>query len=115
MCTALDGVLQRVISVIKTSVLYLRRHNKKPIFAKNSDIPTRETKEREKTCRETLGKFFYDLAKTCFAAIVVGNLISFFTEEEKGVFPLFIIGILTTIVLARVGYLILKNGKRWKD
>lgn len=32
-----------------------------------------ETKEKRKMGRETLGKFFYDLAKTTFAVMVVGN------------------------------------------
>lgn len=30
----------------------------------------KEVKEKEKISRETLGKFFYDLAKTSFAAMV---------------------------------------------
>lgn len=32
----------------------------------------KEVKEKEKISRETLGKFFYDLAKTLFAAMVAG-------------------------------------------
>ena len=32
----------------------------------------KEVKEKEKTSRETLGKFFYDLAKISFTALVVG-------------------------------------------
>lgn len=30
----------------------------------------KEVKEKEKTSRETLGKFFYDLAKISFTALV---------------------------------------------
>lgn len=33
----------------------------------------KEVKEKEKTSRETLGKFFYDLAKISFTALVVGK------------------------------------------
>ena len=34
----------------------------------------KEVKEKDKVRRETLGKFFYDLAKLTFAAIVLGGL-----------------------------------------
>lgn len=37
----------------------------------------KEVKEKEKISRETLGKFFYDLAKTSFAAMVAGGAVSF--------------------------------------
>lgn len=37
----------------------------------------KEVKEKEKISRETLGKFFYDLAKTSFAAMVAGGLCHF--------------------------------------
>ena len=37
----------------------------------------KEVKEKEKTSRETLGKFFYDLAKISFTALVVGSVVSF--------------------------------------
>lgn len=36
----------------------------------------KEVKEKEKTSRETLGKFFYDLAKISFTALVVGSVVS---------------------------------------
>ena len=43
----------------------------------------KEVKEKEKISRETLGKFFYDLAKTSFAAMVAGGAVSFFTREGE--------------------------------
>lgn len=35
-----------------------------------------ELKERDKTSRENLGKFFYDLAKLSFATLVIGSTAS---------------------------------------
>ena len=35
----------------------------------------KETRERERTSREVLGKFFYDLAKLIFAAMVMGGIV----------------------------------------
>lgn len=35
----------------------------------------KEVKERDKSRRENLGKFFYDLAKLTFAAIVLGEML----------------------------------------
>ena len=43
----------------------------------------KEVKEKEKTSRETLGKFFYDLAKISFTALVVGSVVSVATQQEK--------------------------------
>lgn len=37
----------------------------------------KEVKEKEKISRENLGKFFYDLGKTSFTAMVVGGAVSF--------------------------------------
>ena len=35
----------------------------------------RDGKERDKSRRENMGKFFYDLAKLTFAAIVLGEML----------------------------------------
>ena len=35
----------------------------------------KESKEREKTSRETLGKYFYDLSKLAFGAMVLGVVV----------------------------------------
>ena len=43
----------------------------------------KEVKEKEKTSRETLGKFFYDLAKISFTALVVGSVVSVATQQRK--------------------------------
>jgi hypothetical protein len=41
----------------------------------------KEVKEKEKVSRETLGKFFYDLAKTSFTVMVAGS--AFYSSQIK--------------------------------
>lgn len=43
-----------------------------------------EEKEREKVSRETLGKFFYDLARICFVAMIIGAIVGFFKKDVSG-------------------------------
>ena len=38
----------------------------------------REDKEKEKTARETLGKYFYDMSKLIFTAVVLTNITALF-------------------------------------
>lgn len=66
-------------------------------------------KENDKTRREKLAGFFYDLAKLCFGGLVVGSLISYSNdgvnmyEITKTVF-----GIASTMVLSKIANEILK-------
>lgn len=70
----------------------------------------KDNKEKEKTSRETLGKFFYDLAKTSFASMVVGDVVAMFLKEHltNNAVGLFVIGVLATIIFAGIGFKILK-------
>ncbi len=74
-------------------------------------MTAKEDREKEKTSRETLGKFFFDLAKTCFAALVVGDFVSIFLGEGDVTLYLVIlaVGIVATVILSRIGYKILKR------
>lgn len=38
----------------------------------------KENKEKEKTARETLGKYFYDMSKLIFTAVVLTNITALF-------------------------------------
>ena len=86
------------------------------IFAKTSmsnfttqQEKQKEVKEKEKLGRETLGKFFYDLAKIAFTALVVGSIVSVTTEQKKLECWLLIgIGLITTFVFARIGHKTMK-------
>lgn len=45
-------------------------------------MPQREDKERIKTARENLGKYFYDLSKTSFAVMVAGNILTILKDDQ---------------------------------
>ncbi len=67
-------------------------------------------KEKEKTSRETLGKFFYNLGKTLFTAMVAGGAVSFFTDSgNDDYWGLLIIGAFSTIVFTYIGYKIIRR------
>lgn len=69
-----------------------------------------EAKEREKTSRETLGKFFYDLAKLVFTAMALVGGVSLIVDEpqiKQGI--LLATGMLLTYIFAAIGYNILKK------
>ena len=69
-----------------------------------------EVKEKEKTSRETLVKFFYDLAKISFTALVVGSVVSVATQQEKvDNWVLILIGIFVTYIFSYIGYKIIKQ------
>lgn len=77
-------------------------------FAKQQE-EHKEAKEREKLSREPLGKFFYDLAKIAFTALVVGSIVSMVTEQKKFEHLLLIaIGIFVTFIFSYVGFKIIK-------
>ena len=78
-------------------------------FTKQLD-EKKDTKEREKTSRETLGKFFYDLAKLVFTAMALVGGISLIVDEpqvKQGI--LMGIGICLTYLFSYIGYNILKG------
>ena len=43
-----------------------------------------ENKEKNKTRREKLAGFFFDLAKLCFATVVLGGFTPLFTNHANG-------------------------------
>ena len=67
----------------------------------------------DRVSRETLGKFFYDLAKLVFAGVVLVNASSIYLSENKAyvayVAFMMISGLILTFGLALLGYLILKR------
>lgn len=44
----------------------------------------REEKEKRRASREMLGKYFYDLSKASFTAMVLGAMLSFFLCNRDG-------------------------------
>ena len=69
-----------------------------------------DLRDIDKVSRETLGKFFYDLAKLVFAGVVLVNASSVYLSENKAyVIFMMISGLVLTFGLALLGYLILKR------
>lgn len=74
----------------------------------------KEKKEKEKTRREALGKFYFDLAKLVFAALVLGGMLSLFQEDSNtfssgNTYIMMILGGVSTVGLVIVGNKILKH------
>lgn len=67
--------------------------------------------EKEKFIRETVIKYFFDLARTCFAAMIIGAIVGFFKKDVSGevCVVLVTVGIFSTTAFASVGYYILKH------
>ena len=71
----------------------------------------KDVKERNKTRRETLGKFFYDLAKVSFTVLVVGipaTLLKTELYDNEVLIALIAAGIAFTLEFAKIGDNILK-------
>lgn len=71
----------------------------------------KEQKEKEKSRRDALGKFLYNLAQTCFTAMVVGATVTFFiTDVSIAAFiALLLMGIFSTVGFASLANNILKR------
>lgn len=74
-------------------------------------VTQKEEKEKQRTSRETLGKFFYDLAKTTFAVMVLGNVATVFIGYTDAVIvsTMIFLGMFITFLFAYVGNKVLKN------
>lgn len=57
------------------------------------DQISKSTEENEKSARESLSKFFYDIAKATFIAMVLGNMATVFgVAEYSGITILLSVG-----------------------
>lgn len=69
-----------------------------------------EARENDKLTRESLGKYFYDLAKVTFTAMVVGGAVTWISDTAKEYsWKLLCVGIATTFILTYIGYKIIKR------
>ena len=69
----------------------------------------RDDKERRRVSRETMGKFFYDLAKLAFAAMsLTGGISLIINEVQIRQIVLLASGIELTYICALIGHRILK-------
>ena len=68
-----------------------------------------EQNNRDRTSRENLGKFFYDLAKLSFATLVIGSTASvIIKEDDVDSWIIISIGAFVTYIFAYIGYKIIK-------
>lgn len=69
----------------------------------------REDRERAKTSREELGKFFYSLAKMSFGTVFLGSVVALVTETASPQNSLMLMscGLIVTAFLASIGFKIL--------
>lgn len=74
-------------------------------------VTQREEKDKQKSRRENLGKFFYDLAKTTFAVMVLGNVATVFIGDADPVAmsALIVLGVVLTSILASIADRTLKD------
>lgn len=74
-------------------------------------VMVKEQKEKDKSRRETLGKYLYNLSQTCFTAMVIGATVSFFlTDVPLSAFiELLIMGVVSTLVFATMANDVLKK------
>lgn len=70
----------------------------------------KEGKEKDKTRREKLASYFFDLSKLSFAGLVVGGIVSIKPDNADYLIEIYraIIGCIFTISLARIANIILK-------
>lgn len=69
----------------------------------------KETKEKDKTRREKLAGFFFDLAKLCFAGLVIGGVTPLITQIPQHINWLMVAsGIFMTYLCAFTANKILK-------
>ena len=64
--------------------------------------------EKQKVRKETMGKYFYDLSRLTFAAMVLGGIISFFQGIEIKWCYVVLLGLIVVFAVARIGNNILK-------
>lgn len=70
----------------------------------------KEVKEKDKTRREKLAGYFFDLSKLSFAGLVIGGIVSIKPDSADYLIEIYraIIGCIFTISLARTANTILK-------
>ena len=70
----------------------------------------KEARSWDKTVRETLAKYFFDLSKLVFTAIVLGGFVPLFANEYNAVNCMVVgYGTFVSVCFAIFGYRILKN------
>ncbi len=65
----------------------------------------KETREKDKSRKENLGKFFYDLAKLSFAGLVIGGITPWISKGDEAINPhILILGGIASLIFGIIGY-----------
>ena len=75
---------------------------------KKQQAKCKPEKEKKSVQQETMGKYFYDLSKLTFAALVLGGTVSFFQGTELKWATVVAVGLVIAIFMAFIGNNILK-------
>ena len=78
---------------------------------RNELMTQRDDKQRMRTSREELGKFFYELAKMAFGAMVLAGGVGIVTHsgDVNAWSILLVVGVFATVLFASVGNKVLKK------
>lgn len=69
----------------------------------------KEIKEKDKTRRDKLAGYFFDLSKLIFAALVLGGITPLFTNISNGInWSTIVLGVISTYMFANFANKILK-------
>lgn len=69
----------------------------------------KEVKEKDKTRRDKLAGYFFDLSKLIFAALVLGGITPLFTNISNGInWSTIVLGVISTYMFANFANKILK-------
>lgn len=77
----------------------------------SNDIKEKEERKAKRSLgQETLGKFFYDLAKIVFTALVIGSIMIIVTDVTRiEYYIVTAVGLIATYSLAFIGNKIIKS------
>ena len=71
-------------------------------------VTVKEQKEKEKTRKEKLGGYFFNLSQLTFAATVLGAITPIFEKSSEIEWLKMVLGSLVTVIFAWIGNKILK-------
>ena len=74
-------------------------------------MTAKEDREREKTSREMLGKYFFDMSKAIFTTMVATSLINLILspDDDYSALSIALSGTLVSSIFAYIGYIIVKR------
>ena len=79
---------------------------------KKQQVELKEARERDKLTKEVVAKYFLDLSKLIFTAIVLGGLTPMLTDVSMNIhWETVYVGLVSTFFFGLLGYRVLKYNK----